>query len=226
MLSDFQAQINQRSRKTPPMNSFKIQSLCAVCVTIVAIQSFAVTITFDEILDPGSGTPIPNGYHGLDWDNFWALNTPALGGPNGFQAGTVSSPNVAFNAFGAPAVVSDGTFDLNSAYLTAAWNDDLNVQVIGSLLGVSVYDNTYVLSATAPSLINFNYLGIDSVQFVSFGGTNHGYGGFGSQFAIDNLVVNASSVPDMGSTATLLGLGLSGLGLMRRKLSSVVLSSN
>ena len=108
------------------------------------------------------------------------MNDPASLNPSGYQFAAISANNVAFNGFGNSAVVSNTLFNLNSAYLTAIWRDNLTVEVIGSLLGVSIYDNTYVLSATAPTLINFNYLGIDSVEFSIFsGGTHHpGYEAF------------------------------------------------
>ena len=47
--------------------------------------------------------------------------------PNsGYYAGTVSPPNVAYNPGGNPAsIISTGQFNFVSAYLTAAWNDNL-----------------------------------------------------------------------------------------------------
>jgi hypothetical protein len=48
----------------------------------------------------------------------------------------------------------------NPAYLTLVWRDNLQIQVIGSLLGAPIpgYDNIYTLSATGNTLINFDYL--------------------------------------------------------------------
>ena len=212
--------------KTQPravlLNTFRLKSLSAVLLAIAAMPAFATTITFDDL---GSAmAPIPNGYNGLNWDNFWTLDIVyerQYTGPSGYDAAVISPNNVAFNGFGNPALVSDTLVDLNSAYLTAAWNDNLSVTVIGSFLGNTLYDNTYLLSATTPTLINFNYLGVDSVQFISSGGTHHnGYdGGNGTNFAMDNLVINqTTTVPDTGSTAMLLGLSICGFGFLRRKL--------
>jgi hypothetical protein len=64
------------------------------------------TITFDDLTDNGGGTVIANGYHGLNWSNFYVVNTAdyyASQGTNGYTNGTVSGPNVAFNAYGTPA---------------------------------------------------------------------------------------------------------------------------
>jgi len=75
------------------------------------------TLTFDD-LSPGEfSIPITNGYGGMQWNNFGVV-AGAIG--NGYQTGTVSPPNVAFNESGSPASISfTGTFTLKSAYLTS-----------------------------------------------------------------------------------------------------------
>src|SRR4051794_33034012 len=48
-----------------------------------------------------------------------------------------------------------------------------------------IYDNTYILSAATPTLITFDYLGVDTVMFAGSGGTHHsGYTASGKQFAL------------------------------------------
>jgi hypothetical protein len=95
-------------------------------------------------------------------------------------------------------------------------------KVVGSFMGNPLYDMLFTLSATSPTLINFNYFGVDSVEFISSGGTPHpeyiGFG-FGTQFAMDNVVINGGAqVPDAASTIVLLGMALGGIGYLRRKL--------
>lgn len=176
----------------------------------------ATLINFDDLFDSGGGTFIANGYQGLNWSNFAVLNTSAFI-PSGYVNGTISPNNVAFNAFGAPATISSGsTFTLTSAYLTGAWNDGLNIEVIGFLGGNMLYDNTYVVSTLTPLFVLFNYVGIDSVEFIASGGINHGYGGGGTHFAMDNLIINGA-VPDAGSTFVLLGLAVCSIGLLHRR---------
>ena len=139
--------------------------------------------------------------------------------PSGYQFAAVSPNNVAFLGFGNPAFVSNTLFNLGSAYLTAIWRDNLQIEVIGSLSGVPIYDNIYTLSATGHTLLNFNYHGIDSVEFSIFsGGTHHqGYDAFdGAQVAFDNLTI---SVPDSGSTVMLFGIGVCAFGFLRKKLA-------
>jgi hypothetical protein len=154
---------------------------------LTVLSGSPAIVTFDDLT--GSGLPVPVDYNGLTWSNFYYLDGVTYGQPSGYTAGTVSSPNVAFNNYGTPATISSSVpFDILSAYMTAAWNDNLQVEVKGYNNASLIYDNTYILSATAPTLIQFNYLGVTSVQFISSGGTPHpGYGGSGEQFVLDNV---------------------------------------
>ncbi|HEU6448051.1 MAG TPA: hypothetical protein VFV23_06420 [Verrucomicrobiae bacterium] len=54
-----------------------------------------------------------------------------------------------------------------------------------------MYDKTYTLSSTSPTLIRFPKAIVTSVEFMSSGGTpNDTYiGGSGEHFAVDNLSV-------------------------------------
>jgi uncharacterized repeat protein (TIGR01451 family) len=169
-------------------------------VGLSAWTGFSATnqpISFDDL--PGSGDQVPPGYHGLTWSNIYCLS--GIGYPNsGYMAGTVSPPNVAYNGYGDPASIeSTGQVNLVSAYLTAAWNDNLQVLAQGYAGDTLVYNNTYTLSSTSPTLINFNYFGVTRVTFTSFGGTpNPAYGGGGTHFAMDNVVIQdrvTASVP-------------------------------
>jgi hypothetical protein len=198
----------------------KIALLCVVVLTSIALPTFATTLTFDDL--PGdSTTPIPKGYNGLNWNNFFTQNGSDF--PNsGYLPAVISPFNVAFNGIGTPAIISNGTFDLNSGYFTAAFNDNLQLQVVGSFMGNPLYDMLFTLSATSPTLINFNYFGVDSVEFISYGGTPHpeyiGFG-FGTQFAMDNVVITGGAqVPDAASTIVLFGMALGGIGYLRRRL--------
>jgi len=174
-----------------------------VCAA-TTVRAQLTLITFDDLPDTTSAA-IPNGYNGLNWVSFHTLDPVLTYGshPNGYQAGLVSPDNVAYDSGGSSAsIISTLPFNFISAYLTAAWNDNLQVEVMGYVGTTLTYDNTYLLSATAPTLINFNYLGVDEVYFNPFGGTPHpGYNGTGEQFVMDNLTM---SVPEPSSEAMIM----------------------
>jgi hypothetical protein len=171
-------------------------------------------ITFDDLTS--GNVPVPNGYGSLSWSNFYYLDGVVYGDTSGYGAGVISSNNVAYNAFGSPASISNATpFDLLSAYLTAAWNDNLRVEVKGYAGATVMYDNTYTLSATVPALINLNYLGVTTIEFISSGGTPHlGYDGSGTEFVMDNMkVVFPPGPPPTPSNLVATAVGVSQINL-------------
>ena len=181
----------------------------------------ATTITFDDLSDNGSGTRIANGYQGFSWTNWFVLNTPAFtlgSGPNGFAAGTVSPPNVAFNGFGDDAIFSDNVFTFNSVYLTAAWRDGLQVTMTGKLFGVTIDMVTLSLSATIPTLEIFNWAGIDEVDLSATGGTQDpAYSSDGTQVAMDNLTITTSVPTPEPSALAILAGSSGGLAFAHRR---------
>jgi hypothetical protein len=123
-------------------------------------------ITFDDLT--GDGLAVPVGYNNLTWSNFYYLDGLTYGEQSGYTAGVVSSPNVAYNSYGMPAAISSpAPFNLVSAYLTAAWINNLRVELKGYSGPTLVYDSTYILSMTVPRLVQFNRTGVTSVQFIS-----------------------------------------------------------
>lgn len=161
-------------------------------------------ITFDDLkpsstdnLKLGTFEDLENNYQHLTWNNFRVQNNDSTSS-SGYVSGTVSAPNSIYNVGAKEADIEAAdkgeTFDLLSAYLTAAWNDGLKVQVIGYYADKVLYDNTYTLNATAPKLINFDYKGVDKMSFVTSGGALHpGYSDIGQSFGnfiMDNVRVN------------------------------------
>ena len=159
--------------------------LCSVCSVARAVDP---VIGFDDL--PGTGKPVPANYHGLNYNNLNYLSTLGVTNASGYLAGVVTSYEVVYNDFGNPASITAGLFDLVSADLTAAWNDNLQFVAQGYIKGTLVYSQTNLLSATAPTLVQFNFYGVDEVVFSSSGGTRYGgYVGSGTQFVLDNLSV-------------------------------------
>ncbi|MBC1222574.1 PEP-CTERM sorting domain-containing protein [Nostoc sp. UCD121] len=188
-------------------------------------EAQGLVLTFDD-LDATSefdGNQIPNGYGGLNWDNFYYLTTPTYQvNPSGYQFGTVSSPNVAYNSFGDPATVSSvsidgGQFDFNSAYLTAAWSNGLNILVEGFSDGITKYATTVTVDTTSPTQFNFDFLDIDSLKFTSSGGIDVGYGGSGTQIVLDNFTYNSKTVPEPTTILGLLTVTSFGIALSRKQ---------
>lgn len=191
----------------------------ATCCTTISLLTAPVCvgdlITFDDVVVPVPGqyivTNIPDGYHGLDWTNFYILNPTSLGSAtNGYYYGLVSPPNVAFNGAGNPAEIdAAGTnFNFLSVYLTAALNSNLNIEVQGFVGTNLVYDETKVVGPFGPTLFMFDYLDIDRLYFNSYGGDNAGFGGNGEQFVMDDFMFDFVPEPPTFLLAALGGLSL------------------
>jgi hypothetical protein len=200
----------------------RLASACAALVLLAAPAASAQLITFDDL--PGDGSSISNGYAGLNWSNFGDASGPfafSIFGPSGYSNGVVSPENVAFNDNGGPATISvapGSTFALNSGYFTGAWNDGLNVEVVASLLGTTVDEVSFTANTSGPTLETFNFAGIDSVTFISSGGTqNPAFSDFGEQFVLDNLQVNAVPEPTTFALTALGAVAMVVARLRRRK---------
>jgi hypothetical protein len=145
------------------------------------------TIKFDDLQDLSS--PIPNGYACLDWTNVYIL--PKTYNPgSGYGHGTVSLPNVAYNALGSVGTIAGPPFNPISVYATAAWNNGLVATFTGSLSGSTVGTVVVTLDTNEPLFVDLTSLGtIDTLTFVGTGGTNCGCGGTGTHIALDNLTI-------------------------------------
>jgi hypothetical protein len=174
------------------MSLKNIAAACGACLFLFTLSANAGLITFDNLPNSTGGVGVPSGYGGLEWDNFYCVNGLTNEyNPSGYKAGVVSKNNDVFNGYGESAeiYVDQGLFILNSACLTAAWNDNLQVQIRGYLRGRQVYNRTFTLSATKPTTIRLGMVA-DDVEFSSFGGTPHSaYGDGGEHFVMDNLNV-------------------------------------
>jgi hypothetical protein len=185
-------------------------------------------INFDDLLEEGQ-TPIPANYKDMIWsDNFYYLQGANY--PNtGYENGMVSTPNVAYNAWANDIALSDNTpFNFTSAYITAAWNNDLNVTLTAYKAGVEKYQRSVIVGPYSPTKFDFNFDDVDEVRFHSEGGTNAGLVitqeaaeegeasglinhaiytadnkilGSGTHFVLDNVVINGSQTPPTAQEA-------------------------
>lgn len=196
------------------MTSFVKATLLSLGLSLAA-QGNATVITFDDL--PG-GINVGSHYAGLSWTNLYTQQGNISSG--GYANAVVSGQNATFNPGANDAVVSSSLFDFNGVYLTAAWNDGLNITVTGSQNGQDLYSQTVVVDTSGPTWFSFNFFGIDTLRFDSFGGIANAVfasSGAGEHFSMDNFTYNevVQSVPESSSLA-LLALGLLGLLGARR----------
>jgi len=188
----------------------KVFKIIVLTVLILSCGgSFATVVTFDDLPPAGpQGALIPDGYAGFTWSNFGyadPLQTPY--NPSGYVNGTVSPPNIAFNAYGNPSMLSNGSFEFVGAYFTGAWCDGLEVTVDGYLNGELVDSKTIITSYYTPSWSSFNWI-VDKLNFSSSGGVPVKDGG--TQFVMDNFTY----VPE---PCTMVMLAIGGLAAIRRR---------
>lgn len=188
-------------------------------------NSFADIISFDDLPATEIADTIANGYQGFDWSMFGYVHKYAL--PNtGFEKGVVSGEYAAYNEFAATATTGGNSFDFNGAYLTAAWNDGLNIEVTGSLGGTTKYIKTVFTNTKQSQWFDFNFWEIDALSFRAFGGTrNPDLDSDGEFFILDNFTYNEPRPPVAEaaepSTMVLFGLGIVLLGLMNNRRKKV-----
>lgn len=181
------------------MKKWMLSLLLAACV-----PAFAGVIGFDDLSGDESDT-IADGYAGFNWDNVGTIRADAYPG-SGFEAGTVSYANAAYNRYGATVTISKagaGTFDFVGAYFTSAWLDQ-EISFEGSRDGQVLYASatSYVLDTTTPQWIGLDWSGIDTLVI---------YNSSGTQWAMDEF-----TVPEPASAA-LVGIALMGMMRARRR---------
>ena len=183
-------------------------STILVVLFIITFQAQAYVLTFDDISDFSEDSlPIPDGYGGFNWEDFYYINAPAVVPDSGYDNGLVSGDYVAFASTyenpGTGRILGD-LFTFNGAYLTGAWRDGLNVKVDGYLNDVLLYSTTVVVDTTGPTWFDFDYVDIDALDFSAYGGTQNPNYPFqeGTHFAIDNFTY----IPEP-TTFLLFGLG-------------------
>ncbi len=142
-------------------------------------------ITFDKLIEIenkiDSGL-IPELYQSLRWINVWymheqwaKINHTISGWKNAF---TNNHTCVAFNGKGDSMKICSRhkdteTFSLISFEATAAWHDDLQINVIGRRNKQDLYSTIINLQFNNSKVFQFDWKNIDQIKFIPINGTQH-----------------------------------------------------
>ena len=146
-------------------------------------------ITFDDL---STGGQIPPGYFNMIWDNANYHNRTTHGVSSGYYTATVSGNYISYNANGNSMHIrlfNGSLLTLKSAVIAAAWNDNLQLEIVGYRSDSVIINRTFTLQVFEGQYLNFTgYSRLNKVSFSSFGGTrNSNVRGDGHFFAMDDL---------------------------------------
>ncbi|CAF1542364.1 unnamed protein product [Adineta steineri] len=139
--------------------------------TTTTTTSIAV-LTFGDIpsASPDQGN-ITSPYYGLNWSNFYYINASAYT-TSAYHYIQGTGQYVAW--FKQTATIQPsggGTIGINSFIAVAPWTPALTLGITGYYLNSQVNSTTVPLTNTGSTTVTLNWLGLDTIQFTTTGGT-------------------------------------------------------
>jgi hypothetical protein len=100
-----------------------------------------------------------------------------------------------YNRHGAPMSMTSANGCLITLYslaVAAAWNDNLQLTIVGYNSNETIITSTYTLHVFTASFLTFTgYTGLDTIVFTASGGTQDpNVGNSGTHFAMDNIYLS------------------------------------
>jgi hypothetical protein len=199
----------------------RLTLIAAALIVPNAVQA-QHTITFEGTgcnqTGPGYFASVRNGYESFDWNNFYAfdMHDPACAGnrnfflgapPSGLYNGVHSGDWDAYDPGCCIALTMSrpgDPFNVLGLWATSELLTGMKLTVLGFGAGGGLlYNNVFTIDSNAPSYLDLEYMGIESLSMSWVVGTGVDAQGNSatSRFAVDDIVVSGSDIVNDPTTA-------------------------
>ena len=142
-------------------------------------------ITFDKLFKTDKKIDygvLSDSYEGLRWINVWYMHEQWVKANHALSGWKNAYTNdhicIAFNGKGNPMSICSRqpgvhTFTIVSLEATAAWLDNLEVNIIGRRGSQNLYSAKMILQFNTSQIFNLNWPDIDEIEFIPVSGVAH-----------------------------------------------------